>query len=290
VAPIEVPGDPALRHVGFGWRYEVSAYGPLFTLATYPLGLVGVPLALWTLKGLTAAAVLALAALCARLAPARGVNPNTAAAFVALNPLVLVHVVGGAHNDALMMLLVMLGAAGVLALREGSAGAALVAGAAVKVSALFAAPFALLGARLRIRLLGGAALAVAACLAASLAAFGSHALDGVGLVGENQATTSHYSIPATLSRILGVDVDALRLLALLSYGALLAYLLRWTWRGGDWLQAAGWAAFGLLLASGWLLPWYLLWALPLAALARDRALAGALLVLTAFQLVNRIPL
>jgi hypothetical protein len=290
VTPIEVPGDPALRHVGFGWRYEVSAYGPLFTLGTYPLGLVGVPVALWTLKGLAAASVLALAAICARLAPARGVDPRTAAAFVALNPLVLVHVVGGAHNDALMMVLVMLGAAGVLALREAPAGVALVAAAAVKVSAAFAAPFALLGAASRVPLLAGAALALALCGAASLVAFGSHTLDAVGLVGENQATTSHYSIPATLSRILGVGSGALRLLALLAYGASVVYLLRWTWRGGDWLRAAAWAALGLLLATGWLLPWYLIWALPLAALARDRTLAGALLALTAFQLLNRVPL
>ena len=35
-------------------------------------------------------------------APARGVDPLRAAAFVALNPLVLVHVVGGAHNDGLV--------------------------------------------------------------------------------------------------------------------------------------------------------------------------------------------
>ena len=290
VAPIEVHGDPVLKYVGFGWRYEVSAYGPLFTLASYPLGLVGVPAALWTLKGLAAASVLALAAICAKLAPARGIDPRAAAAFVALNPLVLVHVVGGAHNDALMMVLVMLGVAGVLALREAGAGAALVGAATVKVSAAFVAPFALVGAQRRGTLLAGAAVALAVCAAASVAAFGSHALDAVGLVGENQATTSHYSVPATLSRILGLDAGAVRLLALLAYGASLAYLLRWSWRGGDWLQAAGWAALGLLLATGWLLPWYLIWALPLAALARHRGLAGALLALTAFQLLNRIPL
>jgi ABC-type amino acid transport substrate-binding protein len=242
------------------------------------------------LKGLAAASVLGLAALCARLAPARGVDPRTAAAFVALNPLVLVHVVGGAHNDALMMLLVMLGVAGVLALAEVSAGAALVGGVAVKVSAAFAAPFALLGAKRRGRLIAGAAVGAALCVAVSLAAFGSHALDAVGLVGENQAATSHYSIPATSARVLGIDVDAVRLVALLLYAGSVVLLLRWAWRGGDWLRAAGWAGFGLLLASGWLLPWYLIWALPLAALARDRALGGALLALTAFQLVNRVPL
>ncbi len=59
--------------------------------------------------------------------PPRGVDPLRAAAFVALNPLVLVHVVGGAHNDALAMLLAMLGVAAVLlpARSCGAGGASL---------------------------------------------------------------------------------------------------------------------------------------------------------------------
>ena len=51
-----------------------------------------------------------------------------------------------------------------------------------------------------------------------------------------------------------------------------------------------WAAVGLLLATAWLLPWYLIWALPLAALSRDRPLQLLVLALTAFQLGTRIPL
>ena len=57
--------------------------------------------------------------------------------------------------------------------------------------------------------------------------------------------------------------------------------------GDPWLIQAG---FGLLLATSWLLPWYLLWPLPLAAVARDRLLAALLLALTAYQLGARIPL
>ena len=82
-----------------GGRTSVSAYGPLFTLLSYPLGSVGVPVALWTMKAVTAVSVLGVAVLCARLAPARGLDPRLSAALVALNPLVLVHVVGGAHNE-----------------------------------------------------------------------------------------------------------------------------------------------------------------------------------------------
>jgi hypothetical protein len=286
--PADVPADPAFAHVG--WTDTISAYGPLFTLATYPLGKLGVGAALWTLKAVAAGSVLGLAWLCARLCPARGLDPRAGAAFVALNPLVLVHVVGGAHNDGLMMLLVLAGCAGVLALREASGGAGLLAGAAVKVSAAFVGPFALAGAKRRGRLIAGALAAAALLAAASTAAFGTHWLDAVGLAGENQSTTSHYSVPSTLARLLGTGVDPVRYTLLALFAALVIGLLAWTLRRGDWLRAAGWAALGLLIASGWLLPWYVIWALPLAALSRDRALIGGVLALTAFQLVNRVPL
>ena len=71
---------------------------------------------------------------------------------------------------------------------------------------------------------------------------------------------------------------------------LFAYLLAWTWRGDDWLRAAAWATLGLLLATSWLLPWYLIWPLPLVALSRDRKLIALTLILTAYQLGARIPL
>jgi len=142
--PTAAPADPAFAHVA--WTETTSAYGPLFTLATYPLAWLPVGVAVYILKAISAAAVLATAALVARLAPARGIDPLRAAAFVALNPLVLVHVVGGPHNDALAILLMTLGIAGLLTARETSAGASLVAAVMVKASATTVVPFALLTA------------------------------------------------------------------------------------------------------------------------------------------------
>ncbi len=286
--PADYAGDPAFIHVG--WPDTVSAYGPLFTLLSYPLGSLPVAAALWLLKGISAASVLGVAAICARLAPGRGVDPRTAAAFVALNPLVLVHVVGGAHNDALAMLMAMAGVAGVLALREAAGAVGLIAAAAIKVSSLFIAPFALLGSVRQGRLALGAAISLALLAAAALVAFGPHALDAVGLAGENQARNGHRSISYLLSLASGIDVDAIRALALAAYAGALAWLLRWVWRGEDWVRASGWAGFGLLLASGWVLPWYLIWPLPLAAISRDRPLAVGVLALTALHLATRVPI
>jgi hypothetical protein len=301
--PVSAAADPAFAHVA--WTETTSAYGPLFTLATYPLAWLPVGVAVYVLKAISAAAVLGIAALVAGLAPARGIEPLRAAAFVGLNPLVLVHVVGGPHNDALAILLMMPGIAGVLAARETAAGAWLVAAVAVKASAVVAAPFALLGAinqptgrnvdsgstfRPVGKLLVGAGVAVLVIGGAAYLGFGWHWLDAFGLAGENQGRTSHLSIPITTARLTGLDPATVRAAALALYAAFVVYLLTWTFRGGDWLRAAAWATAGLLLASAWLLPWYLLWPLPLAALSRDRSLKLLALALTAYQLGARIPL
>ena len=292
--PLAAPADPAFGEVD--WTGATSAYGPLFTLATLPLAWLPVGAAVAALKALAALSVLGTALLVARLAPARGVDPVRAAAFVALNPLVLVHVVGGAHNDGLAMLAATLGVAAVLSRRELGGGAALAAAFAIKAPAAVAAPFALIGALRSPPRDGGRRFAAGALAAlmliglAALPAFGWDWLAALDLAGENQGRTSHMSVPITFARLTGADPEIARLTALYIYGALFALLLAWTWRGGDWLRAAAWAAAGLLLATAWLLPWYLIWALPLAALSRDRPLQLLVLALTAFQLGTRIPL
>jgi hypothetical protein len=128
-------------------------------------------------------------------------------------------------------------------------------------------------------------IAVAAYLA-----FGWDWLHGFGLAGENQSRTSYMSLPITLARLTGIDPDPVRAAAVVLFAATVLYLLVWTWRGADWVRAAGWASFALLIATSWLLPWYVIWPLPLAAISRDRPLQLLTLALTAYQLGTRIPL
>jgi len=286
--PLAAPGDPAYAQVT--WTEATSAYGPLFTLLTYPLAWLPVPLAVAALKATAALSVLGIAAIVSRLAPRRGIDPLRAAAFVALNPLVLVHVVGGAHNDGLTMLLATAAVAAVLSAREVGGGAALAAAIATKASAAFLVPFALIGSRRRGGLLAGAVASALIIGVAAWLAFGWDWLHGFGLAGENQDRTSYMSIPIAAARLTGLDPGGVRLAAAILLALALAYLLAWTWRGGDWVRAAAWAALGLLLATAWLLPWYLIWVLPLAAISRDRPLQLLALGLTAYQLGARIPL
>jgi hypothetical protein len=301
--PQAAPAD--LAYADVTWTEATSAYGPLFTLATYPLAWLPVGVAVAVLKTAAALSVLGIAALVSRISAWRGIDPLRAATFVALNPLVLVHVVGGAHNDGLTMLLTMLAVAALLSARELSAGAALAAAIATKTPAALLAPFALLGATQsptglkgahmdRNRPVGGVPLGagaagVAIALAAWLA-FGWDWLHGFGLAGENQSRTSYMSIPITTARLTGLDPNTTRIAAAILFTAAIAYLLTWTWRGGDWIRAGSWATLALLLATAWLLPWYLIWLLPLAAISRDKPLQLLTLTLTAYQLGARIPL
>jgi alpha-1,6-mannosyltransferase len=316
--PDAAPADPAFAHVT--WTHVTSAYGPLFTLVTYPLARLPVWAAVAALKAAVAASVLSIAVLVARIAPSRGVNPLGAAAFVALNPVVLLQVVGGGHNDAIATLAATVGVAAVLAERQAGGGAAFVAAAAIKLPAAIAAPFALVGAREAtnrrpagdgrreaedrrgvpalsaaaagpaIRLVAGAAVAAVSIGLAAYAAFGWHWLHALDLLGHRQSKATHLSVPSTFSRLTGLDPAAVRTTALILYAALFAYLLIRTWQGHDWLRNAAWASLALLLATAWLLPWYLILALPLVALSRDRPLQLLTLTLTAFQLFARVPL
>ena len=296
-APADLPGDDAGERVR-DYRDAESVYGPLFTLLSVPLAALGAPAALWAFKALTALAALALVALVGRLAARRGASPQRAVAAVALNPILLVHGVGGPHNDVLMTAGVVAAIALAWSSREALAGAALAGAVAIKSVGGLAAPFALLGAGGRggrgrraaaTRLVAGGIGAGIAIGAVGVALWGGDVARTLDVLGTSQGRISHWSVPATIARA-GVDVDVVRAVLAAAFGVALIWLLRWTWRGGDWVRAAGWATFGLLVASAYLTPWYVVWLLPLAALARDRALLALTLALTAFQLRPTIPL
>jgi hypothetical protein len=288
--PAALGGDQAAERVQ-DFRFAVSVYGPLFTLLSYPLAAAGVGFALWSLKLIAGLSVLAIALLTARLARLRGIAAAPAAAFVALNPLVLVHVVGGGHNDGLMVALALTGILALLTARPLGAGVALVAALAVKAAAASYVPFALLGSggRSRLRLLSGLLGAGLLIGALSLLVFGPEIGSAISVAGDNQEMIGRWSVPGTLSRILDAGVDPIRYLLAGLFGLWLAAMGVWVLRGADWIRAAGWAMIGLLVATAWLVPWYLIWVLPLAAVSRDRLLIAATVALTGFQAINSVP-
>jgi alpha-1,6-mannosyltransferase len=269
------------------WHHLSSPYGPLFTLLTYALVPLGLPVGYWVLKVLTMAASLASLLLVARIARRLGRPEVPAVLFVGLNPLLLVFGLGGVHNDFFTMLLVVAGIALLLEHREARATASIVVAAGVKVTAAMLLPFALLGSRDRIRAVGGALLAAGVIAAAGLAAFGPH--------GPALGAQTHLVSPLGLMNLLGLalgfggETEGMRVGSQLVLVAVLAYLALRTWRGASWIEMSGWAVLALVLSLSWVVPWYVMWLLPFAAIGASRRLRVATLALTLVLLVTSLP-
>jgi hypothetical protein len=159
---------------------------------------------------------------------------------------------------------------------------------AVKASAGILLPFALLGATRRGRFVLGAAGAAALLLGASWLAF-RLALPNLG---EQSTLLTSFSIPNALGLIGGLGgapAWLARLVAAAMTAAVVLLALR-VWQGRlTWIEAAGWATLALILSLSWLVPWYVMWLLPLAALAAHRRLTGSALVLSAYLLLTFLP-
>jgi hypothetical protein len=293
--PAEAASDPSFHFIG--WPFQHSPYGPLFTLASYataPLGLAG---ALWTFKAVTALASLAAVWLTARAAERLGGSARFATVFLGLNPVLLVLAVGGAHNDTLLIFalsLALLLSAGAAA-RPRAAALALAGGVGVKLTAGLVMPFLVLasrGNRGRLQVAAAAVLGLAAVALLGVIGFGPHALGFLTAIGEQQQLVATHSVPAETARLFGLDGTPgwWRDLWAAGFLVVLAAALWCAARGADWRVAAGWATIALLLSTAWLLPWYAVWPLPLAAVCRDRRLRGAALLLCAYAVLIHLPL
>ena len=286
--------DPVFKYVGHDWLRVATAYGPIYTLLSYPLASLGVVGALWGMKLealLASAGTLALTWRCAR---ARGFDPVAAILIVGANPLFVIYGLGGAHNDLIMMLAMMAAVSLTIAgtptgRREAGAAAWVVAGALTKATVAVLLPFMILSRRRLAPILGtAAALALGALI--GYVAFGIHGIDVVAALNRDAAFVSTDSFAVEIAHLFGkpgvfpVDHDLLKAGLVL----ILVHLSWRTWRGYDWVAASGWALLAISVTSTWLLAWYILWPLPLAVIARDRRLLVATLAVQALFILHQI--
>ncbi len=289
LGPVTTPG-PLSESVSSQWAGSASPYGPLFlVLARGVVALVGQhpQPAVLLLRLVAVAGLLLVAWSMLRLAP----NAPGPALWLGLsNPLVLLHGVGGGHNETLMAGLMLAGLTTRLGTtRQRTLGAVLVGlGGMVKLPAL--AALAVLPDRRppRTFLRQGAAVGAAAIAVAAL----SGAVTGLG-TGWLRASLQGGGDPNVLSpayllghllRAVGVPhglTVGRTAASLLGAGIAVAVLLAAPRLGR--LQALGWALVVLACSAPTPQPWYLLWGLlPLAAAGGERtgrALAAASVVL-----------
>jgi hypothetical protein len=174
---------------------------------------------------------------------------------------------------------------------EAGAGVAFMTGAAIKASGAILFPV-VLAALLRtpralVQVLAGMVLAGVVLAAASVLAFGLHVPD---LSTQSTLVTSE-SVPNLLGLALGVGGESPDMRSGLSVVLVLVVLAcAWlAWRRRDAVTASGWASVALLVTLSWVLPWYVLWVLPLAALSRSRRLRTTALVLGVYLIVAWAP-
>jgi hypothetical protein len=277
--------DPVYRFAS--WRNYPSPYGPLFTAFTYPIALLPLPAAYWVMK--LTAVLLSLVFLwllyrCARLF---GRDPRYVLAFVALNPLYLIYEVGDFHNDFFMLVPSLAAVMLLLARRDRSAGAALVVGAFVKFTVVLILPFLLLAAgrwRRAGRILVGAGAAAALLTAGSFALFGAHPPN----VSDQSTLITTLSIVNILGDVAGAGGATPTVVHAADAGFLVVLALVLC-RRRDWLTGIGYSTLTLLVAATWLMPWYIVWALPFAALASSARLRRLTTAFTVFLVLTFLP-
>jgi hypothetical protein len=300
--PKALAGDPLYQYIGSKWIGTPTVYGPLFTGLSYLLAPLTFAASVFAYKAIAAVSSLAIVALVWNGARLRGVDQARAVALVGLNPLIIVYGIGGGHNDLLMLAPMVAGIVLLLQGRGRSGASSIVVAAAVKVTGGLILPFALADARGRMAgtrrrdLLIGAGVTAALLAVFTFVLFGTGPLHLPATIENVQSKGNWQSIPGFIAARLGFGSVGQPAALVLTAGlaAAVCWLLWRVWRGElDWIAAAGWAAVALLVTAASLLPWYIAWLMPLAALGRDRRLWQVSLLLTVvigcFQVLAYIP-
>jgi len=271
------------------WQDQPAPYGPLFillakgiawltgthivagVLVTRLVELAGLGLLVWALPGLTRHL---------------GGRLPVAAWMLIAGPLTVVHLVGGPHNDLLMIGFLAAGTLLVLDGRHAAGFAVVTLAVAVKASAVVALPFLvwvwaghLSSTRWRnfARACAGAVAVFAAVFAAVTLLAGVN-LGWVTMINASSRLVNWLSLPTAAGEILHgviglaiqVPVDwVITITRLIGVAVLLVILVRQWWRardgGPDAVRRAAIALFAVALLSATMLPWYLTWGLALAA-------------------------
>jgi hypothetical protein len=281
VGPNALPihaSNPFWRASDSVWRDAPAPYGPVAVGTEKAIVTVtgfNVNSAMWGFRALAVLGVVLSGIGVFVIARKRGVSGPYAVAFAVANPLVLIHLIGGAHNDALMMGFLVLGMAAFETGRKILAVVLITLGVCVKLPAILALAFiawnwkgadAHWKERIKAFPLVGAitaGLTAVLCLAAGI---------GLGWIGALKSTGTVYStfsvftklgfLTADLLGVIGIHVNSLhavdiaRAIGLLVATVGMAVILVRSPRLGV-TKSVGLASVLLIVCGPVIWPWYL---------------------------------
>jgi alpha-1,6-mannosyltransferase len=283
LGPLSIGSSPFNRFVDPLWGNTPAPYGPLFLWFEGAIYKVANPSVLATVVGLRlleVAAVALLAVVLPMLAVSLGRDAGEAFVLGVLNPLVLLTLIGGMHNDALMAALLVTGIG--LAVRKHPVWGIFFCALATAVKAPAAlgivyVAWTWLGPNLSWRRKVKPAAIAAALTGATLGALSLLVGFGFGWVGNlaTPGTVRSWAAPATgiglgltaLAHAVGLtsvtDDGALTLtrgIGLALAGVAMVWLFFTAERRG-WIRAMGVSLLLFVLLGPVVQPWYLVWGL-----------------------------
>ncbi len=314
--PYDVLGDtdPYAHQVDVRWQHTASPYGPVFLLIAQAVvrvagdnliagvllqrvvELIGVAMIVWALP---------------RLARICGFDPVAALWLGALNPLVLFHLIGGGHNEALMLGAMLAGM--VIAWERTLVGGVVLITLGVGIKATAAMTLAFLVIMLALRAGGrwrdlircglqvGAIAAVTFAAVTWIAGVGFGWLAALSAPGSVRSflsvSTSMGVVAGQIGLLLGLGDHTQAVLDVMQpvgtlIGSVIAIAIMWQcWqRRINPVLGLGMAMGAFVLLSPVIQPWYLLWAaLPLAAATADPRYRTVTIWLTVLFSVTIMP-
>ncbi|HTT28189.1 MAG TPA: polyprenol phosphomannose-dependent alpha 1,6 mannosyltransferase MptB [Solirubrobacteraceae bacterium] len=270
------------------WRHTTAPYGPLFLWIISWFSGASLVIGVLLIRALELVGFVLLAVFVPRLARGLGADSARAAWWVLLCPLVLLGLMAPAHNDLLMIGLLVAGVAFAIERRVLPAIALCALAATIKLPAVAAIPFILVVAGDRRTWFRGVLVAAAVVVAVSL-------VSGLGFGWISStvfstpdkvrlAITPATALGWTVAQVVPVGARGLEsALGVVAFGlsVVLGVVLLWRSRRESMVRNLGIALIAVAVCGPAAWPWYLTWGLVLLAacpgIQQSRALALAVL-------------
>ena len=270
------------------WRHTTAPYGPLFLWIISWFSGASLVIGVLLIRALELVGFVLLAVFVPRLARGLGADSARAAWWVLLCPLVLLGLMAPAHNDLLMIGLLVAGVAFAIERRVVPAIALCALAATIKLPAVAAIPFILVVAGDRRTWFRGVLVAAAVVVAVSL-------VSGLGFGWISStvfstpdkvrlAITPATALGWTVAQVVPVGARGLEsALGVVAFGlsVVLGVVLLWRSRRENMVRNLGIALIAVAVCGPAAWPWYLTWGLVLLAacpgIQQSRALALAVL-------------